>query len=480
MPESVLYQILALNTSCCYYHNMTGPTEEPTGRQLFINGKFVPSSNRKVSELTSPCTNEKVAEIYEANEVDVDAAVAAASVAFPAWRDVSPADRGVFLRKMASLIQVHEEEFAHLEALSTGKPVSRYIDSRMAIETFNYFAEAGWTAQGSSSRNTPGHLNITVKEPYGVVAAIIPWNVPLASFATKIAPAVAAGNTIVLKSSEKSPLTIGLGAKLIAEAGFPPGVVNMLHKYGPTTGNAIASHMDVRCISFTGSSLTGRKIQAAAAKSNMKTVHMDLGGKTPALIFEDAGLESAAEQTQFSVQFSSGQTCIANSRIYVQETVADKFLAIFKDKFGAAILGNPLNKATDQGSQADRIQYERNGNFIKPTVFEEVPEESQIMKEEVFGPVVVINTFGKEDEAIAKANHSEFSLYASVFTKNIDRAMRVSKLLEAGTVGVNCTSPSMAKDMPFGGWKGSGIGREVYLHSMDSYLETKSILIKTS
>ncbi|PYI36440.1 betaine-aldehyde dehydrogenase [Aspergillus indologenus CBS 114.80] len=480
---------------------MTGPTEEPTERQLFINGKFVPSSNRKVFELTSPYTHEKVAEIYEANEVDVDAAVAAARVAFPAWRDVSPADRGVFLRKMASLIQDHEEEFAHLEALSTGKPVSRYIDSSMAIETFNYFAEAGWTVQGSSSRNTPGHLNITVKEPYGVVAAIIPWNVPLASFATKIAPAVAAGNTVVLKSSEKSPLTIGLGAKLISEAGFPPGVVNILHGYGPTTGNAIASHMDVRCISFTGSSLTGRKIQAAAAKSNMKTVHMELGGKTPALIFEDADLESAAEQTQFSVRFFSGQTCIANSRIYVQETVADKFLAVFKDKFGAAILGNPLNKATDQGPQADGIQYERvkaylslgekkgklalggdakDGNFIKPTVFEEVPEESQIMKEEVFGPVVVINTFGKEDETIAKANHSEFGLYASVFTKNIDRAMRVSKLLEAGTVGVNCTSPSMAKDMPFGGWKGSGIGREGYLHSMDSYLETKSILIKTS
>lgn len=227
---------------------------------------------------------------------------------------------------------------------------------------------------------------------------------------------------------------------------------------------------------------------------------MELGGKTPALIFEDADLESAAEQTQFSVQLFSGQTCIANSRIYVQETVVDRFLAVFKDKFGAAILGNPLNEATNQGPQADRTQYERvkaylslgekkgkltlggdakDGNFIKPTVFEEVPEESQIMKEEIFGPVVVINTFGKEEEAIARANDSEFGLYAAVFTKNIDRALRASKLLEAGTVGVNCTSPSMAKDMPFGGWKGSGIGREGYLHSMDSYLETKSILVKT-
>ncbi|OJK02791.1 hypothetical protein ASPACDRAFT_1879018 [Aspergillus aculeatus ATCC 16872] len=348
-------------------------------------------------------------------------------------RDLSPADRGVFLRKIASLIQGQEEEFAHLEALSTGKPVSRYAE---------------WTVQGSCSINTPGHLNITVKEPYGVVAAIIPWNVPLASFATKIAPAVAAGNTVVLKSSEKSPLTIGLGAKLIAEAGSPPGVVTILHGYGPTTGNAIASHMDVRCFSFTGSSLTGRKFQAAAAKSNMKTVHMELGVKTLALIFEDADLESAAEQTLFSVQFFSGQTCIANSRIYVQGTVTDKFLAYERVKAYLSS-GKKKGKLTLGGDTKD-------GNFIKPTVFEEAPEESQIMKEDVFRPV-----------------------YASVFTKNFDRALQVSKLLEAGTVGVNCTSPSMTKDMLFGHWKGSGISREGYLHSIDSYLEPKSILVKT-
>lgn len=260
--------------------------------------------------------------------------------------------------------------------------------------------------------------------------------------------------------------------------------------------------MEVRCLSFTGSSFTGQKIQAAAATSNMKHVHMELGGKSPAIIFDDADLESAAQQTQFSIQLLSGQTCMANSRVYVQDTVAEKFLALFKDKFGGnARLGNPLEQSTSHGPQVDGIQYNRvksylaigekdgkltlggdggDGYFVKPTVFEDVPEDSRIMKEEVFGPVVVINTFKTEEEAIEKANNTEFGLYASVFTKDIDRAVRTSKLLEAGTVGVNCTSPTVARDMPFGGFKMSGVGREGYMHSLDNYLETKTILIRTS
>jgi aldehyde dehydrogenase (NAD+) len=233
----------------------------------------------------------------------------------------------------------------------------------------------------------------------------------------------------------------------------------------------------------------------------MKIVHMELGGKSPALIFDDADLENAAQATQFSIQCLSGQTCMANSRIYVQESVADKFLALFKEKFGSAVLGNPLESGITHGPQVDELQYERvksyitigeqdgklsmggdagNGYFIKPTVFESVPEDSRIMKEEVFGPVVVINSFKTEEEAIKKANASEFGLYASVFTKDLDRAVRTSKLLEAGTVGVNTTSPNVAKDMLFGGYKMSGIGREGFMHSLDNFLETKMILIKMS
>ncbi|KAL4911266.1 hypothetical protein BDW74DRAFT_164818 [Aspergillus multicolor] len=481
--------------------NDTNGTPESVETRLFINGEFRPASDGKTFGLINPFTRESIAEVAQATEEDSNNAVAAAKAAFPAWRDLSPAQRGAYLHKLAALIREHNDEFAQLEALSTGKPVSRYFDAAAGADTFSYFAEAGWTVQGTSSLNTPGHFNMTLKQPYGVVACIIPWNVPMAFFAFKIAPALAAGNTVVLKSSEKAPLTSAFAAKLIAKVGFPPGVVNILSGFGTPAGSTLASHMDVRCLTFTGSSFTGQRIQAAAAASNMKIVHMELGGKSPALIFEDADLENAAAATQFSIQCLSGQTCMANSRIYVQESVAEKFLALFKEKFGGASLGNPLDEATTHGPQVDQLQYERvksyigigeqegkltlggdakDGYFIKPTVFENVPEDSRIVKEEVFGPVVVINTFKTEEEAIEKANATEFGLYASVFTKDLDRAVRASKLLEAGTVGVNTTSPNVAKDMPFGGYKMSGIGREGFMHSLDNFLETKTILIKMS
>ena len=288
---------------------------------------------------------------------------------------------------------------------------------------------------------------------------------------------------------------------MIAKAGFPPGVINVLSGYGMPAGEAIASHMEIRCVSFTGSSFTGQKIQAAAAKSNMKVVHMELGGKSPAVVFEDADLESAVEQTQFSIRMLSGQACIANSRVYVQESIAQKFIALFKEKFAGARVGdNPLEPSSHHGPQVDEIQYNRvknyveigqkegkltaggdakNGFFIKPTVFENTPEDARIMREEIFGPVVAINTFKTEAEAIEKANDTNFGLYASVFTKDVDRAIRMSKALEAGVVGVNCTSPTIANDIAFGGYKMSGLGREGFLHSLDNYVETKSILFKT-
>ena len=276
-------------------------------------------------------------------------------------------------------------------------------------------------------------------------------------------------------------------------------MVNIISGHGSPAGAALASHMDIRCISFTGSSLTGQKIQAAAAKSNMKPVHMELGGKTPALIFEDADLESAAAQTKFSIQINSGQVCTANSRIYVHESVADKFIQPFREQFANVTLGDPLDPATTHGPQIDVLQYNQvkeylaigekdgqltfggdanDGFFVKPTIFERVPEDSRVVREEIFGPVVVINTFKTEAEAVEKANGTQFGLYASVFTKNMDRAVRLSRALEAGTVGVNCTSPTGAKDTPFGGYKMSGNGREGMLHSLEGFLQTKTILIK--
>lgn len=261
--------------------------------------------------------------------------------------------------------------------------------------------------------------------------------------------------------------------------------------------------MDVRVLTFTGSTRTGRLIQQAAAKSNLKVVLLELGGKSPAIVFEDADLEAAAEATQESVKWNSGQVCMANSRIYVQDSVAEKFMGIFKERFGPVKMGDPTKVETNHGPQADKIQHENvlkyleigkrdgkmvmggeansdgKGYFVSPTIFTETPEDSQIMKEEIFGPVVNINIFSTEEEVLAKANDTEYGLYASVFTKNIDRAIRFAKGLEAGTIGVNCTSPTTAIDMPFGGYKGSGIGREgMPLCSMDNFLETKSVLIK--
>jgi aldehyde dehydrogenase (NAD+) len=456
--------------------------------------------------------------VQEADIKDVDDAVVAANAAFPAWRDLGTEQRGHYLRKLSQLILESNDDLAKLETLCIGRPITQFFDAGLAAEYFRYFADAGWSAQGTASLNTPDHLNLTVKQPFGVVALIIPWNFPLIMFAGKMAPALAAGNTVVLKSSEKAPLTVCIPliflvlshlttiqslymAKLIQKVGFPPGVINVLSGHGNPAGSALASHMGVRGISFTGSSATGRKIQVASAKSNMKHVHMELGGKTPAIVFPDADVASAAAQTQFSIQFNSGQICVANSRIYVHESIAEQFIKSFREHFAAVKMGDPMDPTTTHGPQVDMIQYERikeylaigekdgkltaggdakDGLFVRPTVFEGVPEDSRLMQEEVFGPVVAINTFSTEEEAVAKANNSEFGLYASVFTKDIDRAVRVSKALDAGTVGVNCTSPTGAKDCPFGGFKSSGTGREGLLHSLDSFLEIKTILIKAA
>ena len=290
-------------------------------------------------------------------------------------------------------------------------------------------------------------------------------------------------------------------AGLAKKAGFPPGVLNVLSGHGQVSGAAIASHMDIRALTFTGSNRTGKIVANAATNSNMKNVIFELGGKSPSIIFEDADIDAAVAETQFSIHLISGQTCMANSRIYVQRRIADTFISKFKAKFTSAKLGDPIDPNVNQGPQADKIQHDAvlryidmgkkcstlvtedqsaSGLYINPTIFTDVPEDSTIMKEEVFGPVVIINPFDTEEEAIAKANDTEYGLYAAVFTKDLDRALRVSAKLEAGTVGVNCTSPTKGDDMPFGGYKGSGLGRESYIHSMEHFMETKSVLIKVA
>ena len=477
---------------------------EKVERRHYINGEFSESSDNGTFKLSSPYSHEKIVDMCEASVDDANRAVAAAKAAFPTWAAMDPTTRGATMKKLAQLILRDAQELAMLDAMSMGRPVSTYFDAHLAAQYFEHYAEAGWEAKGTTSLNTQGFVNMTFRQPIGPVAAIIPWNIPTMMFAMKLAPALAAGCTCVLKSSEKAPLTPAKLAALSHEAGFPKGVINVLSGHGQPSGSTLSAHMDIRLVNFTGSTFTGRKIQAAAASSNLKKVVLELGGKSPALIFEDADLTKAAGDTVASMQLLMGQACIANSRIYVHESIADKFKDAFKAIFKAAKKGDPLLPETQQGPQADEIQFERiktflkaakegkgklelggnatqsdgTGYFIEPTVYSDVPEDEKTQKEEVFGPYVNINTFKTEEEATAKANDTEYGLYASVYTKDISRAMRVAKAFESGQVGVNCTSPTFANDMAFGGYKGSGQGREGFGYSLDEYLEIKTVMVK--
>ena len=440
--------------------------------------------------------------VSEGTTDDVDRAVAAAKAASPAWSALSPQQRGKHLRKLGDLIMAGSDELARLDALSLGRPVGTFYDAYYAATHFNYLSEAAY-ATGTSSLNTPGFMNVSLRQPYGVVGIIIPWNAPLVFYSKKLAPALAAGNTVVLKTSEKAPLSIDRLSAMVKEAGFPPGVVNVIHGHGAVSGAAISSHMQIRALSFTGSVRTGRLIQKAAADSNFKHLIFEMGGKSPAVVFADADIDKAAQETQHSIMWHSGQTCMANSRIYVQKSVAERFIHQFNAVAGQRKLGDPTDKETTHGPQADKFQFEAvqryieegkktgtllqpdvkipevNGNlFVGPTVFLQQPEDSKVMKEEIFGPVACINTFETEEEALKLANDSDFGLYAAVYTKDLDRAMRFARGLESGMVGVNCTSPTGAWDMPFGGYKSSGTGRESLLHSLEDWLEEKSVYIK--
>ncbi|EXA31891.1 hypothetical protein FOVG_16872 [Fusarium oxysporum f. sp. pisi HDV247] len=481
---------------------MTAPTSTKYETRLFINGEFSAASDGGTFPLNSPLTRETVALVSEATVKDTNRAVAAAKAASLAWAGLSVHERGAYMNNLASLIAESEKELASLEAVSMGRPISGYWDAKAAVKKLQYFATAGWNGQGRTSLNTPGFVNLTLRQPFGVVAAIIPWNVPVYVFINKIAPAIAAGNTVVLKSSEKAPLTSAKLAGLIQKAGFPPGVINVLSGHGHISGATLASHMDVRLITFTGSGRTGRLIREAATKSNMKNVVLELGGKTPAVIFDDADLERAAKETFHSIQWNSGQACMANSRVYVHASVAERFLALFKECAKDVRLGDPLNPEVNHGPQADIAQYDivkkyfemgnqdgklvlggvpedTAGYFIQPTIFVETPESARIMRDEVFGPIVNINIFTDEDEVIRMANDTEFGLYSAIYTRDIDRAMRFARASEAGTVAINCTSPTGAFDLPFGGYKASGIAREGIHDSLDNYLETKTVIIRT-
>ncbi|KAK5454348.1 hypothetical protein LTS15_006348 [Exophiala xenobiotica] len=470
--------------------------------RLFINGEFVPSISGKKFDIVNPNNEKFAASVYEAGAEDVDLAVKAAKEAFPAWSALSATDRQGYLNKLADAIEKNITEISYLEAISMGKPYVGDMFNMFGVQILRYLASKALDVSGDSSLNTAGHVNITLRQPFGVCGAIIPWNVPLLMLINKVGPALATGNTLVLKSSEKSPLSVLLVARLCQEIGLPKGVLNILSGFGRPCGEAIAKHMDIRKVSFTGSVLAGRAVKKAAAESNLKNVTLELGGKSPLLIFPDADLEKAVPAAAFSILANSGQACIASSRVYVHSSIADNFMEAMKTamvQMGKS--GDALKAGTQRGPQADKIQFDRvmsylnyakdnglkmpiggsregnTGYFIEPTIIADAPEDSKVMKEEIFGPVVCINTFTDEAEVLERANDTEFGLYASVFTKDISRAMRVAKALEAGSVGVNCTSPTMAVDLPFGGWKQSGDGRELSKYATDFWTELKSVFI---
>ncbi|KAH8803476.1 aldehyde dehydrogenase domain-containing protein [Xylogone sp. PMI_703] len=471
--------------------------------RLYINGQFVNARSGKQLAVYNPATEEKIVEVSEADKEDVDIAVQAANRAFPEWRTKSAFEREALFIKLADLVERDRKEIAYLDAISMGVPTSiydNYITFTAAFIKYNAGLVHG--VHGETSLNTPGFVSMTVRQPFGVCAAIFPWNVPVLMFMAKLVPCVVAGNCIVMKSSEKAPLSSIKLAALCHEAGFPPGVVNVITGYGPSAGAALSEHMDVRKLSFTGSTIAGKIITAAAAKSNMKKVTIETGGKNPCIIFSDADLQKAVADCTASVHLNSGQICVSNSRIYVEEGIFDAFMKAFTSDFASVAMGDPLDPTTYFGPQVDKDQFHKvlryienakaagatvvvggqratpKGYFIQPTVIIGAKEDSEIMREEVFGPVVVVQRFSTEEEVVRLCNNTDYGLHASIFTCDVSRAYRVAQALESGLVNINCGSTVCAYDLPFGGYKSSGIGRELGHVGLEAYYEVKTVTLK--
>ncbi|KAI5306165.1 aldehyde dehydrogenase (NAD(P)(+)) ald5 [Ascosphaera pollenicola] len=474
--------------------------EQPLG--LFIDNKFVSSVDNQTFETINPHTEKPICSVYEASPRDVDLAVAAARRAKDGcWKDYSSSDRGKLLISLANLIDENQEVLASIESLDNGKSLQlATADVQQASGCLRYYG--GWAdkVHGQVIETSAESLDYTRVEPVGVCGQIIPWNFPLLMWSWKIAPAVATGNCVVIKSSELTPLSALYAATLVVKAGFPPGVINVISGFGMPTGSALTTHMDVDKVAFTGSTVVGRQILEASAHSNLKKVTLELGGKSPNIVFDDADLEAAASWVNFGIYFNQGQCCCAGSRILVQEGVYDEFLEKFKQRAAANKVGDPFEKDTFQGPQINKTQFEKilsyieqgkkagavcevggnrigtKGYYIEPTVFTNVTEEMAIVKEEIFGPVAVVHKFRTEEEAIKLANGTRYGLAGAVHTTNLNRAIRVSNALKAGTVWINSYN-LLSYQMPFGGFKESGLGRELGQHALDNYTQVKSVRI---
>lgn len=475
---------------------------------LFIHGQWVLPAEvpHATIDITNPSDGKYIASISEGGAADVDRAVDAALQAYrTVWGLKCPGTvRGRFLNKLADLVEANQDELAALEAFGVGKNFesARAGDICASVNMLRYFA--GWAdkVQGKTIETNEKSLAYTRHEPYGVVGAIIPWNFPLLMAVAKIAPILATGNTIVLKPSEVTPLTALRLADLVNEAGIPPGVINIVNGYGKTVGAAIASHMKIAKVTFTGSTFVGREVMHAACASNLKPVTLELGGKNPTIIFDDANLEQAIKWASLAIFHNAGQVCVAGSRIFVQAGIYDQFLTgmtAIATKLERAT-GDPFTLGTQHGPLVSQAQYDRvmsyiesgkadgahvlsggarhgeEGYFIQPTIFTDVKPDMKIFREEIFGPVAAVLKFTTEEEVVQVANNTIYGLSCCVFSQNLSRALRVAHQIEAGSAYVN-SGPTGAFNVPFGGYKQSGIGRELGEYALDTYTQVKSVQV---
>lgn len=484
-----------------YWQNKAKSLEIET--RLFINGDYCDAADNSTFETLNPAAAQSLAQVARGKKADVDRAVQAARQAFDdgAWSQASPAKRKAVLYAFAGLMEQHREELALLETLDTGKPIRHSLrdDVPGAARAIRWYAEALDKVYGEVAPTGAGELAMIVREPIGVVAAVVPWNFPLLLACWKLGPALAAGNSIVLKPSEKSPLTALRLAALAKEAGLPDGVFNVISGFGHEAGQALSQHPDVDVMTFTGSTRTGKQLLKDAGESNMKRVWLEAGGKSANIVFADCpDLDQAVSATAAGIFYNQGQVCIAGTRLLLEESIADAFLEKLKQQARNWQPGDPLDPNTTLGtlidtSHADTVHgYIRAGSehgtllldgrntsltaAIGPTVFVDLPANSPLHKEEIFGPVLVVTRFKDEDQALALANDSQYGLGAAVWTRDLSRAHRLSRRLKAGSVFVNNYNDG-DMTVPFGGYKQSGNGRDKSLHALEKFTELKTIWI---
>ena len=476
--------------------------------RAFIGGQRVPAHSGETFDCISPIDGRVLARVARGRQADIDAAVGAARLAFDdgRWANKSPAQRKRILQRFSEKILGAKEELALLETLDMGKPVqqSLAVDVQSAARTIAWYAEAIDKVYDEIAPTPRNSLALITREPMGVIGAVVPWNYPMLMASWKLGPALAAGNSLVLKPSEKSPLTALRLAELAIEAGLPEGVFNVVPGYGHEAGEALALHMEVDAIGFTGSTRVGRKMLEYAGRSNLKRVYNELGGKSAFVVFDDfADVSRAAKTVAGSMFYNQGESCNAPSRVFVQERIADEFVKIVAAEAPKYQPGDPLSGTAEMGAIVDDVQLrtvlgyieaghnegakvvaggkqvraDSGGYFVEPTVFDRVSNDMKIAREEIFGPVLSVIRFKTEAEAVAMANDSAYGLQASVWSDNINRAHRVARALRAGTVHVNQYDEDDIT-VPFGGYKQSGNGRDKSLHAFDKYTELKTTWLR--